>query len=74
MNLTNKQIQALEDVAGGLSTAQFNFINPTTRRSLFRLGLIEKDWNNRHAMGDIEYLRLTDHGKKVAAEVLCWGA
>lgn len=74
MKLTAKQVQALEDISRGLSTAQFDYIHPATRASLFRLGLIAKDWNHPHAMGNIEYLKLTDAGKKVAAEVLCWGA
>ena len=70
--LTAKQVEALEKVASGLSGAQFNALNPAIRRSLFRRGLIEKDWNHPHAFGDVEYLRLTGKGREVAAEVLCW--
>lgn len=72
MKTTKKQIQALDDISKGRSRAELNYINPKTRASLFRLGLIAKDWNHRHAMGDIEYLKLTDEGKKVAAEALGW--
>lgn len=72
MKLTTKQIQALDDISRGQAGAQFAAIQPNTRRSLFRLGLIEKDWNHRYAMGNIEYLRLTKKGVEAAGQALCW--
>lgn len=61
MKLTEKQINALHEIGRG---AQFSAVHPTTRRSLFRLGLVKKDWNHRHANAGagIEYLQLTDDG------------
>jgi hypothetical protein len=67
--MTKKQIQALYEISQGLCTAQYDAVNPTTRRSLVKTGLIEKDWSRRQ-LGGVEYLRLTASGKKVAAEVL----
>lgn len=64
MKLTEKQINALHEIGHGMSGAQFSAVHPTTRRSLFRLGLVKKDWNHRHANAGagIEYLQLTDDG------------
>ncbi len=72
MKLTTKQIQALENIASNTCKAQFSAIAPRTRSSLFRLGLIAKDWNHRFAMGNIEYLKLTEAGVQAAGKALCW--
>lgn len=70
MKLTAKQIQALETVA--TNRCQFSHIHPNTRRSLFKAGLIAKNWCHKFAMGDIEYLKLTEAGVEVAGKALCW--
>lgn len=70
--LTQNQLRALGNIAEGLSGAQFDAVHPVIRRSLYKRGLIKKDWLNPHNYGNVEYLKLTEAGREVGRELLGW--